>query len=94
MRLIILPQAIKLVIPGIVNTFIGMFKDTSLVMIIGMFDLLGIINQSFSDATWATAVTPVTGLIFAGFIYWLFCFGMSRYYSAFMERHLDTGHKR
>lgn len=92
-RLIILPQAIKLVIPGIVNTFIGMFKDTSLVMIIGMFDLLGIINQSFSDATWATAVTPVTGLIFAGFMYWLFCFGMSRY-SAFMERHLDTGHKR
>ncbi len=93
MRLIILPQAIKLVIPGIVNTFIGMFKDTSLVMIIGMFDLLGIINQSFADATWATAVTPVTGLIFAGFVYWLFCFGMSRY-SAFMERHLDTGHKR
>ncbi|CAN6438631.1 unnamed protein product [Victoria cruziana] len=93
MRLIILPQAIKLVIPGIVNTFIGMFKDTSLVMIIGMFDLLGIINQSFSDATWASAVTPVTGLIFAGFVYWLFCFGMSRY-SAFMERHLDTGHKR
>lgn len=93
MRLIILPQAIKLVIPGIVNTFIGMFKDTSLVMIIGMFDLLGIINQSFSDATWATSVTPVTGLIFAGFLYWLFCFGMSRY-SAFMERHLDTGHKR
>ncbi len=93
MRLIILPQAIKLVIPGIVNTFIGMFKDTSLVMIIGMFDLLGIINQSFADATWATAVTPVTGLIFAGFMYWLFCFGMSRY-SAFMERHLDTGHKR
>ncbi len=40
------------------NTFIGMFKDTSLVMIIGMFDLLGIINQSFSDATWATSVTP------------------------------------
>ncbi|WP_435532382.1 amino acid ABC transporter permease [Rhizobium aquaticum] len=92
-RLIILPQAIKLVIPGIVNTFIGMFKDTSLVMIIGMFDLLGIINQSFSDASWATPVTPVTGLIFAGFMYWLFCFGMSRY-SAFMERHLDTGHKR
>jgi general L-amino acid transport system permease protein len=93
MWLIILPQAIKLVIPGIVNTFIGMFKDTSLVMIIGMFDLLGIINQSFADATWATPVTPVTGLILAGFIYWIFCFGMSRY-SGFMERHLDTGHKR
>ncbi|AYG66147.1 MULTISPECIES: amino acid ABC transporter permease [unclassified Rhizobium] len=93
MRLIILPQAIKLVIPGIVNTYIGMFKDTSLVAIIGMFDLLGIVRQNFSDATWASAVTPVTGLVFAGFVFWLFCFGMSRY-SGFMERHLDTGYKR
>jgi len=93
MRLIILPQAIKLVIPGIVNTFIGMFKDTSLVSIIGMFDLLGIVRFNFTDATWASAVTPLTGLIFAGFVFWLFCFGMSRY-SGFMERYLDTGHKR
>ncbi|MBY4589513.1 MULTISPECIES: amino acid ABC transporter permease [Rhizobium] len=93
MRLIILPQAIKLVIPSIVNTFIGTFKDTSLVSIIGMFDLLGIVRLNFSDAYWASAVTPLTGLIFAGFAFWLFCFGMSRY-SAFIERHLDTGHKR
>lgn len=93
MRLIVMPQAIKLVIPGIVNTFIGMFKDTSLVSIISMFDLLGIVRLNFTDANWATAVTPLTGLIFAGFAFWLFCFGMSRY-SAFMERHLDTGHKR
>ena len=92
-RLIILPQAIKLVIPGIVNTFIGLFKDTSLVSIIGMFDLLGIVRLNFTDATWATPVTPLTGLLFAGFIFWIFCFGMSRY-SAFMERYLDTGHKR
>ncbi|MFN7092080.1 amino acid ABC transporter permease [Allorhizobium sp. NPDC080224] len=92
-RLIILPQAVKLVIPGIVNTFIGLFKDTSLVSIIGMFDLLGIVRLNFTDATWATPVTPLTGLIFAGFVFWIFCFGMSRY-SAFMERHLDTGHKR
>ncbi|MBY5825670.1 ABC transporter permease subunit [Rhizobium leguminosarum bv. viciae] len=92
-RLIIMPQAIKLVIPSIVNTFIGTFKDTSLVTIIGMFDLLGIVKLNFSDANWASAVTPMTGLIFAGFIFWLFCFGMSRY-SGFMERHLDTGHKR
>ncbi|OCJ03769.1 amino acid ABC transporter permease [Rhizobium sp. AC44/96] len=92
-RLIILPQAIKLVIPGIVNTFIGMFKDTSLVTIIGMFDLLGIVKLNFTDANWATAVTARTGLIFAGFVFWLFCFGMSRY-SGFMERYLDTGHKR
>jgi general L-amino acid transport system permease protein len=93
MRLIVLPQAIKLVIPGIVNTFIGLFKDTSLVSIIGMFDLLNIIRLNFTDTTWITPVTPITGLIFAGFIYWIFCFGMSRY-SVFMERHMDTGHKR
>lgn len=92
-RLIILPQALKLVIPGIVNTFIGLFKDTSLVYIIGMFDLLGIVNLNQSDSNWATPVTPITGYIFAGFIFWIFCFGMSRY-SLFMERHLDTGHKK
>lgn len=91
--LVILPQALKLVIPGIVNTFIGMFKDTSLVTIIGMFDLLGIVRQNFSDPNWASPQTPITGLIFAGFIFWLFCFGMSRY-SIYMERRLDTGHKR
>ena len=93
MTLIVLPQALKLVIPGIVNTFIGLFKDTSLVYIIGMFDLLGIVRQNFSDATWASAQTPITGLIFAAFVFWIFCFGMSRY-SIFMERRLDTGHKR
>lgn len=93
MRLIVLPQALKLVIPGIVNTFIGLFKDTSLVSIIGMFDLLGIVRQNFSDANWASPVTPLSGLVFAGFTFWLFCFGMSRY-SGFMERKLDKGHKR
>ncbi len=93
MRLVILPQAIKLVIPGIVNTFIGLFKDTSLVYIIGMFDLLGIVTLNQSDANWSTPVTPITGYVFAGFVFWIFCFAMSRY-SLFMERHLDTGHKR
>lgn len=93
MTFIILPQAIKLVIPGIVNTFIGMFKDTSLVTIISMYDLLGIVKASFGDSGWQTPVTPLTGLIFAGFVFWIFCFGMSRY-SAFIEQRLDTGHKR
>ncbi|UVC11153.1 amino acid ABC transporter permease [Rhizobium sp. TH2] len=93
MTFVILPQAIKLVIPGIVNTFIGMFKDTSLVTIISMYDLLGIVKASFGDSGWQTPVTPLTGLIFAGFTFWIFCFGMSRY-SAFIERRLDTGHKR
>ncbi|MET2827511.1 amino acid ABC transporter permease [Mesorhizobium shangrilense] len=93
MGLIVLPQALKLVIPGIVNTFIGMFKDTSLVYIIGMFDLLGVVRQNFSDPAWASPQTPISGLVFAAFIFWLFCFGMSRY-SMFTERRLDTGHKR
>jgi general L-amino acid transport system permease protein len=93
MTFIILPQAIKLVIPGIVNSFISMFKDTSLVTIISMYDLLGIVKASFGDSGWITPVTPITGLIFAGFVFWLFCFGMSRY-SSFIERRLDTGHKR
>lgn len=93
MRLIVLPQALKLVIPGIVNTFIGLFKDTSLVSIIGMFDLLGIVRQNFSDANWASPQTPMSGLVFAGFVFWVFCFGMSRY-SIFMERRLDTGYRR
>ncbi|WOC15055.1 amino acid ABC transporter permease [Pseudochrobactrum sp. MP213Fo] len=89
---IILPQALKLALPGIVNTFIGLFKDTSLVYIIGMFDLLGIVRQNFSDASWATPQTPATGLVFAGFVFWIFCFCMSRY-SLYMERRLDTGHR-
>jgi general L-amino acid transport system permease protein len=93
MRLIVLPQALKIVIPGIVNTFIGLFKDTSLVYIIGLFDLLGIVRLNFADTNWASWQTPATGLVFAAFVFWMFCFGMSRY-SQFMERRLATGHKR
>jgi general L-amino acid transport system permease protein len=93
MRLIILPQALKMVIPGIVNTFIGLFKDTSLVYIVNMFDLLGAIRRNFTDANWISVQTPMSGLVFAGFVFWIFCFGMSRY-SIYMESRLDTGHKR
>ncbi|AZO30795.1 MULTISPECIES: amino acid ABC transporter permease [unclassified Mesorhizobium] len=93
MGLIVLPQALKLVIPAIVNTFIGMFKDTSLVLIISIFDLLGVVKQNLSDANWATSQTAKSGLVFAAFVFWLFCFGMSRY-SMYTERRLDTGYKR
>ncbi|MEM7300374.1 MAG: amino acid ABC transporter permease [Pseudomonadota bacterium] len=93
MRMIILPQALKLVIPGIVNTFIGLFKDTTLVLIIGLFDFLGMIQSSYTDASWASPVQSLTGYLFAAVVYWFFCFSMSRY-SIFMERRLDTGHKR
>ncbi|WP_322989837.1 amino acid ABC transporter permease [Hoeflea sp.] len=92
-RLVILPQALKLVIPGIVNTFIGLFKDTSLVLIIGLFDLLGIVQQNMSDPNWISPATPATGFVFAALVFFIFCFSMSRY-SAYMERRLDTGHKR
>ena len=93
MQMIILPQALKIVIPGIVNSFISLFKDTSLVLIIGLFDLLGIVQANFSDSKWASYKTPATGYVFAAFVFWLFCFGMSRY-SMYTERRLDTGHRR
>ncbi|SEQ01254.1 general L-amino acid ABC transporter membrane protein [Faunimonas pinastri] len=93
MRLIILPQALKLVIPGIVGIFIALFKDTSLVYIIGLFDLLGIVRTNFADPNWASPETPATGLVFAAAVYWVFCFAMSRY-SQYVERRLNTGRKR
>jgi amine acid ABC transporter, permease protein, 3-TM region, His/Glu/Gln/Arg/opine family len=93
MRLVIMPQALKLVIPGIVNSFISMFKDTSLVYIIGLADLLGTVRRGFADPNWITPTTAATGLVFAGFLYWVFCFGMSRY-SQFLERRFDTGYRR
>ncbi len=94
MGLIVLPQALKLVIPGIVNTFIGLFKDTTLVLIIGLFDLLGIIQLNVTaDAKWFAPSVHNTGYVFAGIAFWIFCFGMSRY-SIYMENKLHTGHKR
>ncbi len=93
MSMIVLPQALKLVIPGIVNSFIGLFKDTSLVLIIGLFDLLGIVQQNNTDQKWLAPTNAMTGYLFAGFIFWIFCFGMSRY-SAFVERNLADTEKR
>lgn len=93
MNLIILPQALKIVIPGIVNSFISLFKDTTLVLIIGLFDLLGIVKASFGDPKWVSPQTAATGFFVAALMFWVFCFAMSRY-SIFMERRLQTGHKR
>ncbi|CCG09786.1 amino acid ABC transporter permease [Pararhodospirillum photometricum] len=91
MALIILPQALKLVIPGIVNTFIALFKDTTLVLIIGLLDVLGAVQAALVDPSWDRVA--VEGYVFAGFCYWIFCFGISRY-SQSLERKLQTGHKR
>ena len=91
-RMIVLPQAIKIVIPGIVNTFIGLFKDTTLVSIIGLLDFLGMINSSHSDSNWATPVQALTSYLFCAIVFFIFCFGMSRY-SIYMEDKLNTGHR-
>jgi general L-amino acid transport system permease protein len=87
--LIVMPQALRHVIPGLVNSFIGLFKDTSLVSIVALFDLLGQVRASFADPVWATPSTLFTGFAFAGMIYFVFCFGMSRY-SMFVENRLNT----
>ncbi len=89
MGLVVLPQALRHVIPGIVNTFIALFKDTTLVLIIGLFDLLGIVQAAATDPKWLGYA--VEGYLFAGFGFWVFCFGMSRY-SRHLEQKLHTGH--
>jgi general L-amino acid transport system permease protein len=90
--LIVMPQALRHVIPGLVNSFIALFKDTSLVSIVALFDLLGSLRASFSDPVWSTPTTLFTGFAFTGLIYFTFCFGMSRY-SLFVENRLNA-HRR
>ena len=91
MTFIILPQALKHVIPSIVGTFIALFKDTTLVLIIGLYDFLGIVQAASTDPKWLGYA--VEGYVFCAIVYWIFCFGMSQY-SQSVERKLDTGHKR
>jgi len=93
MRLIILPQALKVTIPNIVNTYIGLFKDTTLVFIVGIFDLLRTIEVARIDPKWATPVTSTTGYAVAAIFYLVFCYGMSRYAGA-MEARLAKGDQR
>ncbi|MBZ0123368.1 MAG: amino acid ABC transporter permease [Roseovarius sp.] len=89
-RLIIMPQALKISIPGIVSTFIGLFKDTTLVSIIGLLDPLGLSTAIRADAAWNGIVWELYGFI--AVLFFVCCFGMSRY-SMYLERKLRTGHR-
>lgn len=89
--LIILPQALRVVIPPLINTFIGFFKDTSLVLIIGIFDFLNTANQALVDPAWAGY--PGEVYLFAAFVYFVFCYSMSRY-SKHLEIELNKGTRR
>jgi general L-amino acid transport system permease protein len=89
--LIILPQALRLVIPPLVNTFIGFFKDTSLVLIIGIFDLLSTGKVAMADPVWQGVGTEI--YIILGAIYFAFCFAMSKY-SRGLEHEFGRGRSR
>ncbi|WP_289042697.1 amino acid ABC transporter permease [uncultured Aliiroseovarius sp.] len=89
-RLIIMPQALKISIPGIVSTFIGVFKDTTLVSIIGLLDPLGLTNAIRADQNWNGIVWELYGFI--ALMFFIFCFLMSRY-SMYLERRLRTDHR-
>jgi len=87
MILVILPQALRVVIPGMVNSFIALFKDTTLVLMIGLFDFLGIVQSATTDPRWLG--TALEGYIFCAFVYWVFCFSMSMY-SKYLEHKLKV----
>lgn len=93
MALVILPQALRVTLPNIVNTFIGLFKDTTLVFVVGIFDFLRTIEAARADPKWATPNTSVTGYAFAALFYFVCCYGMSRYARS-VEARLARAHRR
>ncbi len=88
---VILPQALRISIPGIVNSFIGLFMDTNLVLIMGLIELLGMAQSATRDPDWLGLIN--TALAFVSLVYFSFCFSMSRY-SQYLERKLHTGYRR
>src|SRR5271166_2133198 len=92
MAFVILPQALTFVIPGIVNNFVGLLMDTTLVSVVGMTDFLEAMNNAIKDPVWSGPTIMVTGYVFAAIFYFSFCYGMGRY-SAHVERILAKGRK-
>ena len=85
--LIIMPQALKLVIPGIANTFLALVKDTPLIFVVGLLELAGMIGLAKTNPEWLGMATE--GYVFAAFVFWIICFSMSRY-SQNLEKKLST----
>ncbi|MBO6491758.1 MAG: ABC transporter permease subunit [Pelagibacteraceae bacterium] len=83
--LVILPQALKLVIPGIANTFLALVKDTPLILVVGLLELVGMIDMAKSNPDWLGFATE--GYIFAGVVFWIICFNMSRYSQRLEKRY-------
>jgi general L-amino acid transport system permease protein len=93
MALVILPQALRVTLPNIVSTFIALFKDTTLVFIVGIFDFLRTVEAARADPKWATPITSVSGYAFAALFYFVCCYGMSRYARS-VEARLARAHRR
>ena len=85
--LIIMPQALKLVIPGIANTFLALVKDTPLILVVGLLELIGMIDMAKTNPKWLGFAAE--GYVFAGFVFWIICYAMSRY-SQSLERKYKT----
>jgi len=90
MGLVILPQALKISIPNLVGSFISLFKDTTLILIIGLFDVLAMVTLTNSDTDWLGFETE--GYVFVTMIYWVICFSMSIYAKS-IENRFNTNHK-
>jgi general L-amino acid transport system permease protein len=90
-RMIVLPQALRIALPAMTNEFIALFKNTTLVLIVSIFDLLGIAQAALADPAWVGM--NMEAYVFAGAIYWFACFGLSQW-SRRRERRLQVAHGR
>ncbi len=93
LRFVVLPQALRITIPNILNSYVALFKDTTLVFFVGIFDFLKTIETARANPVWATPVTSASGYAFAALVYFVCCYSMSRY-AAGIERRLAVGDRR